>query len=656
MEDKKKGVNVSSGAKKVEKIEAATRAAGAQTKTVRTEKTSKTVKKTSPAKGKSQAAQKQNIARKKEQAAAEKRIALAQAKAARKEKKLLHKAQLKQKKLEKQAALKEKKLARKAEMQKRTAERRAKAEERRAALKAKRVERRAEKIARRETLKHESAAQKKRRLEREKKEKLALRRQRQESREKAMAEKRKSREAAHARRSQEKRAKRSDKKERRQHAPGFGGWLAATITLGVTTLALATAVTAGTFRMNDMNMAAANNFRTTLYEMVTATEQMDGNLNKLRVSEGVSEQRALLTDILVDTALLESAVERCPIDSATSTDISAFINKTNAYAKSMLRKLAGGTRLSAKEHATLNYLYTVNSTLYHELNELAMHVTEREMFDFINGKGSAIADKFAQMGQSTLQQPQESVDAPFAQVGNVGENQLQKQEEVSSARAEELVKEYLAAYRVQEVAYTGETVTNAIECYNFSLTDDSGVELFAQISKRGGKLVFFETYAPCEGKNFDIEMCDSIARDFLKSMGIDGVEAVWISENGTAADITYVTVKSGVRIYPESLRVRVCESKGRVVALEAAGYYMNGTERDFNATLSREKAEQNLSSMLTVRNGVLALIPVEGQEVLCYEFNCLMGEEEFIVYLDANSGEEVQMFIVRNSAQGKYLR
>ena len=51
-----------------------------------------------------------------------------------------------------------------------------------------------------------------------------------------------------------------------------------------------------------------------------------------------------------------------------------------------------------------------------------------------------------------------------------------------------------------------------------------------------------------------------------------------------------------------------------------------------------------------------ALIAVNGRETLAYEFACTYGEDEYIVYLDAETGEEVRIFRVQQSANGSYLR
>jgi germination protein YpeB len=672
--EKKIGKNVSSGAKKVERIEkekeisaATVDSATEKTPVKKTTKTTKTTTKKaskSPEKREKVRAAK---AEKKEDAAAEKRLDAAKKRARKKEEKLMKKAELKQKKLEKKAALKEKKLARKEMIAKKRAERKAlvlkknaerkqKHADKKLAIKEKKLERRAEKNARREMLKNESKAEKQKRLSREKKDRIALKRQRREARDKAREQKIKAREAAHARKADDKKHKREQRTERKKRTAGFGGWLAAVISLGVACLALATVVTAGGMRMNDMNVAAENGARATLYEMVSVSEDMDNNLSKLRVSSGRGEQRKLLTDILVDSMLMESALERIPVDAATSTDISAFVNKTGSYARTLLGKLAAGKSLTETEKNTISYLANVNEKLYGELNALATTMTDKQLREFMRGGKGTVSDKFGEIGGGTKVQPDEIVDAPFSGEGNVGENELSKLETVTEARAEELVKEYLNGYHLRKVCYTGETVARDISCYNFVMTDENDVEIFAQISKNGGKLVFFDTYEPCTQKNFDLDTCDTLAKEFLSSLGIDNVEAVWLSDAGMVADITYVSYQDGVRAYPDMIRVRVCESKGRVVGMDAKGYLVNNCERYYAVGLSEWDAREMISSDLEIENTGLALIPLDGEEVLAYEFFCKAGEREYVIYLNANNGEEVQIFRVRDSAAGSYLR
>ena len=657
MEENKTGKNLSSGAEKVETI--AKNKAKAQAKVSapdgakKVKPTVQKSKKSTSSKAKSPKVE--SKAEKKEKIAAEKRLNAAKAKAEKKEKKLLEKAAFKEKKLEKKAALKEKKLQKKAAFLEKKAERKQKKLDHAAALKARREERKAEKSARREMLKNESKADRRARKEREKKERFALKQKRREQRERAQERKMKARQASQERRAQERRNKREQKTERRKHAPGFGGWLAAVISLGVACLALGTIVTAGAVRMNQMTLEAANGYRSTLFEMVSVSQDMDNNLSKFRVASGAGEQRRLLTNLLVDSQLMESALERMPIDSMTSTDITSFVNKTATYSNSLISKLNAGETLSEAEKNAVAQLYETNAKLYNELNALTTNMEEKEFMAFIGGKQGTVSQKFGEISQGTRAGVEETEDAPFAEEGNVGENQLSKRAEISQGKAEELVQKYLANYHVQNVQFTGETVTQSAECYNFTLTDESGVELYAQITKKGGELAFFNLYEACTDKNFDLDTCDMLAKEYLASIGIENVEAVWLSDAGMVADLTYVAVQNGVRIYPDLIRVRVCESKGRVVGIDAMEYHLNHRERDLGGAQSRELAQEKLSQGLTPYAAHLALIPIDDREVLAHEFACTFGEEEYIVYLDAMTGEEVQIYRVRSSARGSYL-
>ena len=669
--EKKIGKNVSSGAKKVEAVEekkqyTAEGVDPVKTKTTKTSvstatkkatakkpaTTKRTTKHTTASKTRKAATKR---AAKAEKRAAEKRVEAAKEKAAKKEKRLMHRAELKQKKIEKKAELKAKRLARKQLIAEKREERKAKLLERRAALKEKRVERHAERVARREMLKNESKTEKQKRLAREKKERLALRRQRQEAREKARENKLKARDAARARKSEERKHKREQHTERKSKSRGFGGWLAAVISLGTACLVLGAIVTAGAFRMNEVTLSAENGYRATLFEMVSGSEGLDNSLEKLRVASGANEQRELLTNILVDTAVMESALERMPLEAMTSSDISSLINRTSSYARMLLDKIADGEPITQKEINTLNYLYELNSSLYSELNTLATQMTEKDFRAFVNGKEGALSEKFAQMGEGTRREPDEGVEAPFSGQGNVGENALTGLEEITSARAEELAKEYFSAYHVRDIRFTGETTAKDFTCYNFVLTDENDVEIFAEITKNGGKLAFFDTYEECTQKNFDLETCDTLAKEFLSGLGIENVEAVWLSDGGMVANLTYVSNDGGVRAYPDSIRVRVCEEKGRVVGIDARGYLVNYHERQYEDAMSEEEAKNYLSVNLTPESAKLALIPVAGGERLAYEFVCTYGEEQFIAYVDAISGEELKLLRVRNSAQGTYL-
>ena len=632
--EKKIGKNVSSGAKKVESLAEDRDQKGPAPTQEQPSASGRTAAKRNSTGRKKQAAQQAVEA---EHAAADARFEAAKARAAKKEAHKLALAQKKQEKLTQKLEAREKK------------------EEAAAASKSERAEKLAAKAARKQMLATESAAERTARRNREKRARLAERRQKQEAREQKLKEKQEARKKA-----QEKRAsQRRDKKKSgggKKRAPGIGGWIAAVSVLGAACLALATVVTAGYFRMNDMMMQSANGYRATLYEMVSVSEDMDDNFAKLRVSSGANEQRTLLTEILVDSAMLESALEKMPVDAATGTDISAFVNRTGAAARAMLHKLSSGGTLSQEDRERIAALYETNATLCAELNDLALHTPAEEMQAFFDGAQGDVSNRLSELGQGMRAERKEIRDVPFAGEGNVEENQLAGTVEIPASEAEQKVRQYFEGYQIADVRLTGETLSRDVRAYNFVLTDGNGTEFFAQVTKNGGKLAFFDSFEACGTKNFDLESCDTLAQAHLKLLGYEHLTPVWFSDAGMVASIAYVAEIEGVRAYPDMIRVRVCEEKGRVVGLDARGYLVNHHgDRKINPSLSEEEAQSRLSPELTVRSAHLALIPVMGREMLTYEFVCTSGEEQFIFYLDARTGEEVRIFRVHASAQGSYL-
>ena len=55
---------------------------------------------------------------------------------------------------------------------------------------------------------------------------------------------------------------------------------------------------------------------------------------------------------------------------------------------------------------------------------------------------------------------------------------------------------------------------------------------------------------------------------------------------------------------------------------------------------------------MKVKNSNLALVPKGEKEVLCFEFECVMDDEQYFVYIDANTLNEVDIFKVIKGTEG----
>lgn len=619
---------ISSGAEKAEKL-AKTGNNGAKTQQIKSEsankKTATSAKKETNAKQTKKQSAKRAPAKKEKRTdkikeREEKKLALAKIRAEKKQQRLEKKLAHKQQRLDRLAALKEKR-----------AERKEKRAERKAMLRSETKEARAD---------------------RRKEERLAKLEAKAAKREARLADKRAQREHRLKVRA-EKRANRREK----QHAPGFGGWLAAVISLGVTTLVLGTMFTFGWINMNGMQADMAGGQTQSLYELNSLVDNLDNNLAKARVATANGERAKVLTDIIIDSETAEVVLERMPMESALTGKITAFINGMSESAQQMLLKVASGKTLTENDDATIEYMYKTNLQLKQTLNELTSTCCEKDMIAALRGKADNLMfSTFGDIENGLIGEPENITEGPFARnTEKVSAKNLENMKEITAPEAEELAKKYFADYGVENATCTGEAVAKGLTLYNVNLKVKDG-EMMAQLSKQGGKVVMFDSFKECDDKNFSVERCIDIAQDFLTNIGYEGMKAVWTSENSTTCSLNFAYVTDDVVIYPDVVKVKVCEQRGIVTGIEAISYVLNHTERSLpEAQISAEEAQNNVSTSLTVSGSRLTLIPLNGEEVLAWEIVGKIGESEYFVYVDAATGEEVQIFTVVGTKQGRAL-
>lgn len=530
---------------------------------------------------------------------------------------------------------------RKKEKAKRQAERKAAREKRIAERKAK-IEKR--------------MAERKERAEKRAAERKALAEKRAAEREAAIRERahaKANRHQAHTRKKTEKNRRKQSGEHRREK--GYGGWIAAVSVLGVTTLALTTAVTIGAMEMKEMNMAMTSSQRGTMYELTGIMEHVDDDLDRIRISASPAQQSRILTDLLVQTRLAEADLEKLSVPMEKSRNLTTFVNRTARESERMLSKLRRGGTLSAEDIATLESLYATNHSIRKELNTLTESMTDKDLSDYMKEGGGMISEVMDRLEKTTLEENRAAIEKKMEKMKEAG--MQRKSEEGDSAptsldslKAKELCQRYFAKYDVKEFECTGETSTRGYTALNVEGYDEQGTALFAEIDKNSGALLKFDYYEDCTAKNFDMDNAKRIAEQFLESLGYEDMQAVRCSENGATAYITFAYEEDDVVYYPDEVRVKICCTRGVVSGMDATKYLKNHKGRDeVNVEINLETAYEKLSDKLDVEASKLAVISTARGELPAYEFLCSYGEERYFVYIDANSGDEVAIFNVANA-------
>ncbi len=519
-----------------------------------------------------------------------------------------------------------------------------------------RKEARKEKAAKKAAARKKKSAEKKALIEKRAAEKKAIAEKRAAEK-KAIAEKRKTekeeklRKRAHAKanRHNEQYKKKKAKQTQREKRParegrehGYGGWIAAVVSLGVVSLALATTVTVGAIEMSKSEQAMMGAYRSTMYELTGLMENVDNDLDRVRISNSPAQQSRILTDLLVQTRLAELDVEKLPVAAEKDSNITSLINRTAKACEGMLAKLRNGGSLSSEDKALLQKLYETNHSVRMELDNMIANMTDKDLSAFVKkGKGS-MQDTLNKIEQATLTENGD-LSAP-AGVEDAPAEKKKGEPHIEAATAEELCIQYFTGYSIQEFQCVGETVGKGYSAYNIQGYDEKGNQLFAEISQADGTLLRFDYYEDCMGETFDIRNAERIAEEFLENLGYDDMEAVRLRSNDSVTDFTFVYEEEDVAYYPDEIRVKVCRTRGLVCGFDATKYVMNHkARREVEPKISLAEAYEKLYDELEVQTSRLTVIKTARGERAAYEFLCKYGEESYFVFLDAMSGEEISI-------------
>lgn len=631
-------VNLSSGAEKVEEIEKIETKKTPQKKTTVTQK-----KKTQQTSAKGESAlgsEQENLKKTEEQKGADKEI-----------------RKITAKKINSDSANK------RAERESRMAKARVERAIAKKEMEEKRKQARAEKVRKKEEERKKRAEMRKAQIEKRRAEIREIqaklekyRKEKAEKRAAAKEEKRRARAHAKAAKNQNRSKKKKETegrrtKERRdgeKRNKGYGGWIAAVVSLGVVTLALATTVTVGAIDMRDTQNALLTGYRGTVYELTGIMDNVDEDLDRVRISASPAQQSRILTDLLVQTRLAELDLEKLPVSAESDRNVTSFINRAAMECEKMLAKLRHGEPLSEKDFQTLEGLYNANKEIRKQMDDLAGKMTEKDMRCLIKDGTGAIADTLKGIEEKTLPENVLSFDKKMQDADGAGTKKIlpsmEQGEKIDPVKAETLCAEYFSEYTVKEFQCVGETVSPIYAAYNVQGYDDKGTLLFAEISQKDGKLLRFDYYEEGDAETFDFKNAQRIAEEFLDKLGYADMEVVRLRENGSMADFTFVYEKDGVIYYPDEIRVKICRTRGVVTGFDATKYLRNHKDRvQPNVQITLAQASEKIHEKLAVESVRLAVVKGVGGERTAYEFFCSYGEENYFVYLDAASGEELSI-------------
>lgn len=428
---------------------------------------------------------------------------------------------------------------------------------------------------------------------------------------------------------------------------------------------LSAAAVSNYVRAEKLDRINTNSQQRALTELTTCMSNIQQGLSKEFYTATAPMAEKLSSEIWREASQAKSCLSVLPVSDILLENTFKFLSQVGAFCSSLSEKAAKGAKISEEEYASLEELIKYSKELTSRLENMCAYLENGALtFESTDDAVAAMSEELDSMDfetaisdaeQALVDYPTLIYDGPFSDHILQKEPEMTKgKEEISEAAATEAAANF-SGIAIEKLK-RGEDENGTLSSYTFSSEEDGVV---ISITKRGGYLSYMLGSSYAGVSKLSAEEAIERGIEYFESHGINNMKESYYSINDGICTVNYAYVQNGVICYPDLIKVSVAMDTGKVISVDARGYLVNHFARtDVNPVLTSENAAKSLSPYLTVKDVKTAVIPTDsGKEVLCYEFWCEgTGNEELLVYINAATGEEENIFFLLYSDNGILVR
>ena len=422
-------------------------------------------------------------------------------------------------------------------------------------------------------------------------------------------------------------------------------------------------------RERDFRQASENSYNMAFFELVDYVENVETYLAKSLISSTSEQGAETLTHVWREADLAQSYLARLPIGSQELANTSKFLNQVSDYSFTLSRKNINNEGLSQQDFDNLNQLHSYSVELENTLNQLSADMNDgRISWGELTNKGSSVFatqvsnishDSFSNLEENFNEYAGLIYDGAFSEhmtspekKGLTGDNILEEQ-------ARQIAVKFVGQDKIKNITSSGISENTDMPSYDFDIElNNEKNKLSISISQKGGHVVFMNYDRDIEAETISNERANEIGLNFLNGKGFQNMKQTYYLNQGGALTINYAynqqTPNGDVIMYPDLIKLKIALDNGEILGIETTGYLNSHEERKLpSVKVSKEEAKRKLNQDLNIQSEGLSVIPTEFQtELFCWEFKGKVEETEFLVYINAETGKEENILVIKNTPNG----
>lgn len=401
-----------------------------------------------------------------------------------------------------------------------------------------------------------------------------------------------------------------------------------------------------------------NQYSRAFYEMADYVDDIETELRKGMLVKSPAHLASISGKIYMLSNSAKSCLGQLPISEIELDNTEKFLSQVGDYTYVLSQGKINGEEINDAQYKEIEKLteYAENLNVSIEkiknaVNDGNLSFTDEKRKNTVSAAGSFMGD-FEMIEKSFDEYPSLIYDGPFSEhMENRRSPIINASKEISLESAKKIAAEFLKNSE-ENVIFEGETKNTAIDAYNFYVNFDTRENI--SISKKGGFVIYFLKNREVTDEKLGFEEAVNLGGEYLKLHGFESMKNSYYDKTGGVATVNFAYEQDGVTCYSDLIKVKVALDNGEILGMEANGYLMNHSKRNFeNIKLTKEDANNKISKHLKIQNSSLALIPKDSlREVLCYEIKGCFKEKNYIIYINAQNGREEKILMLLESENG----
>lgn len=186
--------------------------------------------------------------------------------------------------------------------------------------------------------------------------------------------------------------------------------------------------------------------------------------------------------------------------------------------------------------------------------------------------------------------------------------------------------------------------------YTVSYSNDE-VNASMDISQKGGHPLTLLIDRPYEKQSLSLNDGLLEAEKYIDMMGYEGMSVFQSQQFSNIGVYTFLFNDDDVRVYSDSIEIKVALDDGNIVGFNGRNYFMNHHDRKIpKPKLTERDARKYVNKNINIEEQYLAIIENDlGEEVLTYEYIGHLGNDTYRIFISAQDGHEERVEKLSNT-------